>query len=199
MNPEALNLRATIEPKSDQMNADDLIGTTRDITVTAVKASGAPDQPISIHYEGDNGRPYKPCKSMRRVLIHCWGDNGADWIGQSMRLYCDPEVKFGGVKVGGIRISNVTGIDKTLVFSLTVTKAKRAEYRVDPMPKPYKPTDYPSAKFDENLGAWVEAINNGKATVAKIVARLDKAGERLTDEQLARLDSAVEAAMEAAG
>jgi hypothetical protein len=32
-----------------------------------------PEQPVSIHFEGDDGKPFKPCKTCRRLLVHCWG------------------------------------------------------------------------------------------------------------------------------
>lgn len=177
------NLRDTITPKSDQLNADDLQGTTKTITVTAVKAGNTPEQPVTIEYEGDNGRPYKPCKSMRRVLIHAWNDDGRKWVGQSMTLYCDPEVKFGGVKVGGIRISHLTGIERKLDLSLTVTKAKRAPYTVEPLKiEQAAPAMYPPEQFDEKLPAMQKAIADGKMTDTQVIAHCEKTGQ-LTDEQ----------------
>jgi len=185
---DVTKLRSTIEPKSDQLNADDLIGTTKTITVTAVK-SGTPDQPVTINYEGDNGRPYKPCKSMRRVLIHLWGDDGRQWAGQSMTLYCDPEVKFGGVKVGGIRISHMTGIERPVDVALTVTRGKRAPYKIEPLKvaqEPQQPTMYPPEKFNKNKSAWQELVTSGKKTPDEIIAQVQKSGQ-LTDDQLAEI------------
>ena len=123
---DATNLKDTIIAKSNQTNADDLLSGPRTITVTAVKRSSSPDQPVDIHYEGDDGKPYKPCKTMRKVLIFAWGENGADWVGRSMTLFNDPEVKFGGVKVGGIRISHLSDIERDIAISLTATKGKKA-------------------------------------------------------------------------
>src|SRR5690625_6686577 len=80
-----MDLSHTIVPKSDQLNADDLIAGNITIKVTDIKASDSPDQPVIIHYENDNGRPYKPCKSMRRVLIQAWGANGKQWIGKDRK------------------------------------------------------------------------------------------------------------------
>ena len=91
------NLSDTIVPKSDQLNADQLLGGSMTITVTDVRRGQSDDQPVIVHYQGDEGRPYKPCKTMRKVLIFAWGDDGHAWIGRSMTLYNDPEVKFGGV------------------------------------------------------------------------------------------------------
>lgn len=128
------SLLRTVAPKSDQLNADDLIGgVTKTIKVTKVTLAGEVDQPVSIHFEGDNGKPYKPCKSMRRVLIHVWGDDGSAYVGRSMTLYCDPEVKFGGAKVGGIRISHMSNISEPVTMALTATKAQRKPYTVKPL------------------------------------------------------------------
>lgn len=186
------NLRDTITPKSDQLNADDLQGTSKTITVTSVKA-GTPDQPVTVHYEGDNGRPYKPCKSMRRVLIHAWGEDGRKWVGQSMTLYCDPEVKFGGVKVGGIRISHLTGLDRKLDLSLTVTKAKRAPYTVEPLKiEQPAPAEYPAEQFAQRLPAMRDAIASGKMTAEQVIARCEQTGQ-LSEEQKAAINAPIEA------
>lgn len=119
------NLRDTIIPKSDQLNAEQLIGNPLTITVTAVRRSTSDDQPLAIHYKDDNGRPYKPCKSMRKVLIFAWGDDGNEWVGRSMTLYNNPDIKWGGVKVGGIRISHISHVQADLALSLTATKGKK--------------------------------------------------------------------------
>lgn len=122
-----------VAPKSAQLNADDLVGGPRNITVTKVAASGNAEQPVAISYDGDAGRPYLPCKSMRRVMIHVWGKDTVDYVGRSMTLYCDPEVMFGGMKMGGIRISNMSHMDKPTTIALTATKASRKPFTVKPL------------------------------------------------------------------
>lgn len=136
-----IDLRQTIVPKSDQLNADDLLGGPMTIRVTKVSLCAEPDQPIAINFEGDKGKPYKPCKSMRRVLVTLWGPDGAQYAGRAMTLYCDPKVKFGGVEVGGIRISHMSGIDKPMTVALTVTKSVRRPFQIKPMrDEPAAPT-----------------------------------------------------------
>lgn len=124
---DAVNLGDTIVPKSDQLNADDLLVGPITVTVTGVRR-GDKEQPVSIDIAGQ--RPYKPCKSMRRVLITAWGDDGRSWIGRSMTLYCDPNVMFGGVKVGGIRISHLSHIEGVLNLNLTATRGKKTPFVV---------------------------------------------------------------------
>lgn len=149
-----MNLAETIEPKSDQLNADDLIGGTLTIKVTAIKGNSEPQQPVSIHYEGDKGKPYKPCKSMRRVLVSAWGANGTDYVGRSMTLYLDKTVTFGGIAVGGIRISHLSHIENDLSMMLTVSRTSRKPYQVKKLEvaAPTKPILTPEHK------RWSDAV-----------------------------------------
>lgn len=124
---DVAELRDTIVPKSDQLNADDLLAGPITVRITGVKR-GSADQPVEVHIEGR--QPYKPCKSMRRVLISAWGDDGRVWIGRSMTLFADPAVKFGGVQVGGIRISHLSDLESDLSLQLTATRGKRSPFLV---------------------------------------------------------------------
>jgi hypothetical protein len=151
------SLRDTITPKSDQLNADDLLAGPIIVKIMAVKRGSNADQPIDIIIDGGR-QPYKPCKSMRRVMIAAWGDDGREWVGRSMKLYCDPNVKFGGVKVGGIRISHMSGIDTRLSVMLTTTRSKRSEYIVEPL---QTPTPMPA-----KVKQAVSAIQKPKNTAA---------------------------------
>lgn len=123
------NLRDTIVPKSDQLSSEMLISAPLTIRVTNVSRGNA-EQPVVIGYEGDDGRPYKPCKTMRKVLIFAWGEDGSAWVGRSMTLYCDPSVKFGGVAVGGIRISALSHIERDIELSLTETKGRKGKLTI---------------------------------------------------------------------
>lgn len=135
-----MNLSNTITPKSDQLNADDLIAGPRTIKITGVE-SGAAEQPVSIRYEGDNGRPYKPGKSMRRVLVHLWGSEGAAYVGRRLTLYRDPTITFGPDTTGGIRISHASDITEAQEMALTVKRGKRKPFRVEPLVAESVPLD----------------------------------------------------------
>ena len=71
------DLSFTIKPKSDQLNADDLIAGPITVTVQAVNVYESPDQPVSVVI-GNGCQPYKPCKSMRRLMIAVWGKQRLD-------------------------------------------------------------------------------------------------------------------------
>ena len=121
----------SIVPKSDQLNAEDLLSGPITITVTDVK-QGTAEQPIAILIDGGR-QPYKPCKTMRKVLVYCWSDQAANWIGKRMTLYADPDVMWAGVKVGGIRISHLSGIESQVMLMLSETKGKRKPITVTPL------------------------------------------------------------------
>lgn len=188
----AVNVGATIAPKSDQLNADDLI--TGPITVRIVSVThGNAESPIRVNIEGR--MPYYPCKSMRRVLVAAWGEDGAPYAGRYMTLYRDPEVKYGGIKVGGIRISHLSDIGADMYMALTVTRGKRAEYTVQRLniqapaakPKAAPAADgYPADQFEADLPRMHAAIASGRSTFAQVVAHAEKTGP-LSDEQKHRI------------
>ena len=185
-----MNLTNTIIPKSDQLNADDLIAGPITIRISAVEA-GSNEQPISIRYDGDNGRPYKPCKSMRRVLVAAWGSDGAAYVGRSLMLYCDKSVTFGPDTPGGIRISHASDIREPLEIALTVKRGKRKPFCVEPLPNALqcRPLDELTAAGD---GIATSGLNALKAWWVKLAA-----GERdllggNTGEALTRWKAAAE-------
>lgn len=128
--PSEEEVRASIVPKSDQLNSDDLITGPITVTITGVR-KGDNEQPIIVDIDGH--RPYKPGKTCRRILIAQYSDDPKKWIGQRMTLYRDENVQFAGVRVGGIRISHMTGLDKPKTFVVTVSRGKKAEYTIHPL------------------------------------------------------------------
>lgn len=152
-----VDLSMTVVPKSDQMNADDLIAGPRTITITRITASDTPEQPVSVYFEGDSGKPWKPCKSMRRVLIAAWGADASKFTGRSLTLYNDPEVQFGGMKLGGIRISHMSHLDGPLKLALTTTKSKRAMYSVKQLATRQAEPEAPPAMSEADAIAAINA------------------------------------------
>ena len=126
------DMRSVIQPKSDQQNADDFVAGPRTVRITEVTIRPG-EQPISVHFEGDNGKPWKPCKTTARLMVAAWGPDASQYKGRSLTLYRDPTVKWAGMEVGGIRISHMSHIDSDMVYAATVTKGKRAPIRVKPL------------------------------------------------------------------
>ncbi len=133
MNDMTDDMTSIIQPKSDQLNSDSLLTGPITITITKVELRPGTEQPISVFFEGDGDKPWKPCKSMAKVMTHCWGRYASQYIGRSMTLYCDPKVTWGGMAVGGIRISHMTDINDTQVMALTATKGSKKPFTVKPL------------------------------------------------------------------
>jgi hypothetical protein len=148
-----IDMRMTIVPKSDQLNADDLIGTTKTIRIIKVSRCTDGDQPIAIHFEGDDGKPFKPGKSMRRVMVYTWGADGSNYEGRSMTLYRDEKVKFGGLLVGGIRISHMSDIKAPITMALTETRGMKKGFTVQPLKVEATKAEPPA---DERL--WIDRV-----------------------------------------
>lgn len=127
------DMSQTIVPKSDQMNADDLIAGPRTITIREVKIAPNTEQPVAVYFDGDSGKPFMPGKSMRRAMVFVWGADTAAYSGRSMTLYRDQEVTFGGMKVGGIRISHMSHMGQAMTFVLTATKKTKKPFTVNPL------------------------------------------------------------------
>lgn len=128
-----LDIAATTQPKSDQQNFDDYAGGPKTVTVEKAKVFDRPDQPVELHLVEYPGRPYKPSKSMRRVLLACWGNDPAAYAGRELTLYGDPTVKFGGKEVGGIKISHMSHMPAAKSVQLTVSRGHREQYVVQPI------------------------------------------------------------------
>ena len=62
-----------------------------------------------------------------------------------------------------------------------------------PPPPPAPPATYPAAEFDKNLQAWAKAVGTNKKTRDELLAMVQTKGA-LTEDQLQRLDAAIEKA-----
>lgn len=158
-----MDISTTTAPKSDQQNFDDYIAGPKTVTITEVRA-GTAEQPVEIHLAEFPGRPFKPSKTARRVLVAAWGSDAAAYAGRRMTLYGDPTVKFGGATVGGIRISHLSDIAKPLTLSLTTTRGKRAPVTIQPLPdaqsvdiQPHLDAISQAATIDDLKAAWEAA------------------------------------------
>lgn len=167
-----MDLSKTIIPKSDQLNADDLIAGPRTIKIRDIKAGADEQQPVSIYFYGDDNKPFKPCKSVRRVLVQLWGADATQFIGRRLTIYRDTSVKYAGIEVGGIRVSHASHIEQPKTVLVTMAKTSRRPVTIDVLP-PVVLTDLAGAK---------KALEGKKTTLEAIIAKFD-----LTDEQLKTL------------
>jgi len=132
-----LDMSGTIAPKSDQLDAVDLLGGDRTFTIARVTRNND-EQPFNFHL-AEFPRPWRPNLSMRRVLMACWGPDAATYVGRRVTLYCDPDVEFGGAAVGGTRIRALSHLDKPKQVPLLVKRGKSKVFTVKPLPAVTEP------------------------------------------------------------
>ncbi len=184
-----LDVSSTILSKSDQLNASDLIGNEIILTVSGVHLVSSPDQPMIINYIDDDGRPYKPCKSMRRVLVGLWGKDASQWIGRSVGVYNEPSVKWAGKEEGGVRIKSMSHIEKNKSVTTSESKHKKTTYLISVLQVEQKQREvWPDDKFNAVFEKMKMSIETGKADAPKIIAHLQKTAD-VTDAQKARLEA----------
>lgn len=153
-------LLEAMKPKSDQLNADDLIGGPITITITGVKIMLSADQKVVVSYQGDNGKPYKPSKGMFRLMAQMWGADEALWIGKSLTLVRDPTVRFGSDEVGGIRIHAASDIPGGLRYSVTMKKGVRKTVQPERLgDAPVKPKSEGQPPDENSIARLLAAID----------------------------------------
>lgn len=171
-----MDLTQSITPRSDQLNADDLIAHPITVTIANVTA-GNTEQPVNVELVEYPGRPYKPSKSMRRVLVAAWGAEASAYHGRRLTLFRNPDIKFGGIAVGGIEIAALSHIDKPVTIALTTTRGKRNDFTVQPITERDWAKDLEAAGDDINkviaLGTEARAAGNQTA-INQITARYNE-------------------------
>jgi len=128
----SMDLSPFAEAASDQLTADDLMGGPRTIKITRV-VGDEDTKRVSIYFEGDGGKPFRPCKTVVRVLMALWGKYASEYAGRSVTLYRDPDVEFGGLATGGIRISHASHITETTKVVVMKTRGKKVPLSVKPL------------------------------------------------------------------
>ena len=176
-----MDISDSLAANSNQQNYDEFLAGPKTVTVSEVK-KGSAEQPVEVHLVEFPGKPFKPAKSVRRVLAAAWGTDASAWAGRRMTIYGDPEVRYAGKAVGGLRVSHVSHIDKPVTVALTVTRGKREPFTVKPLaaPAPYTPSQDFLALMadattpDEKNKVWQQATEDGADQA--YLARLKQAG-----------------------
>jgi hypothetical protein len=172
-----MDMTPTLAAKSSRLTADDLIAGPLTITVAKVTRGAAP-QEVIFNFDGDQGKPWHPCKTMRRVLVEAWGTDGLQYVGRQITLFRNPEVLYGGEKVGGIQISHLSNLKGPLQTTISLARGKRTPYRVEPLttpaPAPATPAPDPvaaaltvcrsSGLTELGLAAFCDRVSGGQAS-----------------------------------
>jgi len=149
-----MDITETLAPASEQLDAIELVAGPRIFQVERV-SKGNPEQPVQVYFV-DFPRPWRPSKSMRRVLAACWGVDASQWVGRKCELFFDPEVTFGKDKPGGTRISRLSHIEGPKRIPLLISKGRSGVWTVEPLPDS-APTSAP-AVTDDTLADLVTTL-----------------------------------------
>lgn len=158
-----MDLTESIAPRSDQVNADDLIAGPITYTIREV-IQGKAESPFDFLLV-ETDRAYRPSKTMRRVIVNAWGPEAANYAGRRLTLYREPSIKFGNAAVGGIRISHMSHIDSRVEVLAQVTRGKREKFTVDPLPE--------LSRIDVLKTEWRTADPERRAAIEAEVAALN--------------------------
>ena len=142
-----MDVTKAIEPRSDQKNYDDFLNGPQTFKIKNVEVKNTAEQPVWIHLVGHDGKPWKPSKTSLRCLSAIWGPDASKWSGLSLTLYGDQEVTWGGMKVGGIRVSHMEGLTSARTLMLTKTRGKKGATVIKPL-EITKPTTKPTPTID---------------------------------------------------
>lgn len=181
-----VDIRAAIKPKSDQLNYENFIAGPQTFTVSKV-TQGDREHPVFVQMVECPATLYKPSKGMLKCIANPegWGDKSSKWVGRSITLYGDPTVVFGGVEVGGIKVSHLSDIESDYQTLISVRRGVRKPHMIRKLVIDQKPA-YPAAEFDKNLPAWRTAIAGGKFTAEQVIGKAEQKGV-LSDEQKAAI------------
>ncbi len=160
------DFQAALAPKSDQINAQDLIAGDMTVTIVGVKVTPGTEQPVSIRLDGMD-KVWRPCKTTGRILMAAWGPDTSAYAGRSVQLYLDPEVKWGGMKVGGIRIRAMSHIDGELSLALAESKQNRKIFKVKPLSGSPRRADPPAQSRSAPSSDASHAVQKAKTAAQK--------------------------------
>ncbi len=176
-----MDITDTLAPKSDQLDAVELAGGPRTVTITSA-SPGSAEQPVNIHL-AEVDRPWRPAKTVRRLLAAAWGTDTTTWAGRRATIYLDPAVKYAGKAVGGIRVKALSGIDKPLTVPVIETRGKITQITVQPLadaepaarPGPVPPTpsiEQIAAATDEDTLRAMWSAGGDQQAINRRVAEL---------------------------
>lgn len=170
-------MRAAIAPRSNVMNAEDLLTGERTFTVTAAKVDMSKERPVSIWFaEFPEGRPFQPSVTVCRIFAKLWGEEESEYVGRKVTLYRDETVKWAGQPIGGIRVRAMSHIGKKPVqLALAESSKTRAQWTVLPLADE-APTSPALTETEVRIASlrneWKTATDERKAAIELEVAAL---------------------------
>jgi hypothetical protein len=156
-----------MQSKSDQLNYVDVGDGSLIALIERVDVTNSDQQPITVHFSGCNGKPYKPNKGMIRVLAGAWGEDSDSWIGKTVKIIGDKTVKWGGEEVGGLVVGALSHVDKG-GYTAYIQKNKRVRVKQTIPLLVVEVQYYSEERFDSDKMSMAGAIKGGQDTLGGI-------------------------------
>ena len=126
-----VDVTKALEPRSDQLNADDALAGP--ITIHVTGAGISTEGQLIITTTEYPQRPWHVSKGMGRFIAAIWGNESDEWVGKALTLYRDPDVKYAGQAVGGLRIAAMSVLDKPFTGPLRIMRGKSVPFTIQPL------------------------------------------------------------------
>ena len=153
-----MDLTESIQARSDQINADDLVTGPQTYTIREV-IGGRAESPFDFMLV-ETDRAYRPSKTMRRMIVKGWGPESSTYAGRRLTIYREPSITFGGKAIGGIRISAMSDIEGPVEAWLQTTRGQRSKFVIDRLPDPT-----PAERLASLRAEWKTATPERRAEI----------------------------------
>lgn len=129
------DISALLVAKSDQINAADLPrGVSIVARIVSTQVSAGAEQKMTVRLERLDGLPvklFRPCLGMQRLMAEAWGTKRSAYVGRVLRLETDPDVTYGKEKTGGVRITGMSDVPASFVYTLKTGRTATRPHRVE--------------------------------------------------------------------
>ena len=176
-------LNKVLEPKSDQLNADDLVISSKTGVISSIKMT-IEEQGTSIWLDGGK-KPWKPCKGMVNVMVQVWGNDWKGWAGKSLTLFREKTVVYAGKEVGGIQISHMSDIPKAVKIPITLRRGTKNILTIKPLEGEHK-VEMPTNEFQ----GIIDSVNDCEDKTELTALNIAKFKDKLSQEQASEMREA---------
>ena len=175
-----MDLSDTILANSDRLIGDDLMGGPMIIVIEkVVKVTEKGKKKFDIHF-GDGSKPFKPCTTMRRLIVKFWGTDGTAWKGREIEVFRDPSVTFGTDVTGGVRISGLSDIPEDTTVTLNEGRGKKKTFFVRRLGSAF----WTDEKLRATLPRLFEKVIAKERTIEQAYEWLAKKAKLTADQKL---------------
>lgn len=180
-----LDIASLLTGVSTELTADELAGGPRFLKIRKLVITDDPKRPLSVYYQSDDDKPWRPCLSMRRLLAACFGTDADSYVDQVIEVYRDDTVTYGekgqGVQpVGGVRFKRAS-IEKSISLCLQAKRGKKSIWVVDPIPAAELKALFPDPSEDR-VKAIVKTI--GSMHVTALDSARQRASQLLAENKI---------------